>query len=144
VKIYIAGASAEIERAERAIELARLAGFEVAYDWPANVREVGESNPPDATDEQRREWAGTALWAVAQVDAFWLLLPREPTVGAWFEFGAALARTGARSSPYIIASGDDVTHSPFVARAHVHAADDNEALAMLCAYRERGGRPRAA
>jgi hypothetical protein len=144
MKLYIAGASAEIERAEQAIKLARLAGFEIAYDWPANVREVGESNPPDATDEQRREWAGTALWAVAQADAFWLLLPRGPTFGAPVEFGAALARTSAVSSPYIIASGDDVTHSPFVVRAHDRATDDNEALAMLCAHRERGTRPRAA
>jgi hypothetical protein len=115
------------------------------YDWPANVRSVGESNPPDATDEQRREWAAAALHGVLECGAFWLLLPRGPTVGAWFEFGLAVGTLVSRSIatryPYMIASGEDLTHSPFVTRVDSCAADDNEALAMLCAYRERVARP---
>lgn len=130
MKVYIAGASQEIERAERAIHLARVAAFEIAFDWPAQVREVGDANPADASDGQRRAWADALLTGVDGCHAFWLLAPAAPTIGAWIEFGRALAR-----GKYTLVSGRG--ESIFLASALESAADDETGLAMLCAYRQR-------
>lgn len=130
MKIYIAGASAEIERVERAIRLARLAGFQVTVDWPAEAREVGAANPVGATDEQRRHWTERLVSGVDAAKIVWLLYPTRPSAGCWVEFGRAQAK-----GIYTIVSGRG--DSIFRASATEQADDDDDGLAMLCAYRER-------
>ena len=130
MKIYIAAASAEIERAERMIALARKAGFTVVHDWPAQIREAGEANPTTVAVEQRRAWALDCLARLSSADALWLLAPQGATSGAWVEFGASVSY-----GRYTIMSG--AHQSVFAELATENADTDEDGLAMLCAYRHR-------
>lgn len=100
-KLYIAGASADIERAERWIAKAREAGVHVTEDWPAKVRTAGAANV--GTIEQLRAAAEACERGVIAASVVWVLVPREtrPTAGAWYEMGMARA-LGAR----IVVSAD--------------------------------------
>lgn len=95
--VYVAGASAELERATSAINLLGAAGFEVALDWTAHIRELG-SAPGSA--ELRRAHAIEDEEAIERCGLLWLLVPHAGTRGAWWEAGTAraLGRT-------VIASG---------------------------------------
>jgi hypothetical protein len=100
--VYLAGASREIELCERWMQRLRDAGHVITYDWCANIRRVGDANPREATEEQRREWSATDVLSAAKSEVFWLLMPTKPTVGAWFEFGAVYQTGGPRT----LVSGD--------------------------------------
>lgn len=92
LRVYIAGSSAELERAEAAMALARNAGLVVTYDWTTDIRRARESgHATDATlpaHEQARA-ARADLDGVGTCDVLWLLVPACPSVGAWFEAGNA-------------------------------------------------------
>lgn len=90
MKLYIAGASKEITRAERWKVNLEAAGITITSTWIDNIRKVGQSNPANATTEQYKQWAiNQCLHEVEQADVFWLLLPECETVGAWIELGRA-------------------------------------------------------
>lgn len=92
MKIYIAGSSNELERAETAISVANGAGMVVTFDWTRLVREVGDANPKAATQSQKQHWAWNDLEGVKLADLFWLLTPKTHSVGAWVEMGFAIAQ----------------------------------------------------
>ena len=140
-KIYVAGASSEIERAEKWMGRLREAGFEVTSTWPEVIRAQpnGEANPMTAPREQRAEWAAVDLEQVSQSSAFWLLLPTEkPTIGAYWEVGFFTAliaveiqmrAVGAKlTMRYALCSG--VEKSIFTTLID-HFATDEEAFAAL-------------
>lgn len=88
-RIYIAGSSQEMDRAERMMRLViHEPSLELASDWVALIRSAGSSNP-DWTLRRRRYSAEFALEAVAGSDALWLLVPSTPSTGCWVELGAA-------------------------------------------------------
>jgi hypothetical protein len=90
MKVYIAGASKEITRAERWAKRLAEFGIEVTSTWIDNIRKVGKANPADATIEQYKQWAiNQCLHEVEQAGVFWLLLPECDTVGAYVELGRA-------------------------------------------------------
>lgn len=99
--LYIAGASADIERVEEWINVARAHGIHVTEDWPAKVRAAGSANT--GTVEQLRAAAEACERGVIAASVVWVLVPREtrPTAGAWYEMGMARA-LGAR----VVASVD--------------------------------------
>ncbi len=108
MKVYVAGASAELERARRAISMLELAGFEVTFDWTAPVAEHGSAHPdPD----ECRAYAQTDEDAVDESHLLWLLVPHADTKGAWWEAGRARAK-----GKLLIASGaeDDLAAMIFV------------------------------
>lgn len=94
LKLYIAGSSAEIERARAWHELARAEGFEVLSTWVEVITQVGEGNPRDATVDARSGWSAEDLRQVANADVVWFLVPPKgkETRGAWLEIGFALAQ----------------------------------------------------
>jgi hypothetical protein len=87
-KVYVAGASAEIERARKVRDQLLALGMDCTSSWMRNIDKEGKSNPTDATPEKYAEWA---LADTAEADVFLLLLPAKEiqTVGAWVELGAA-------------------------------------------------------
>jgi hypothetical protein len=90
MKVYIAGASKEITRAERWMNRLREVGIEITSTWVDNIRKVGRANPQGATIEQYKQWAiNQCLHEVEQAGVFWLLLPECETVGAYVELGRA-------------------------------------------------------
>lgn len=90
-RVYVAGASAEIERAERVIAALRERGISVTSSWPESVREYG-ANPREASNEERLGWASDCLTDVRVADVLLVLVPRSPatTIGAWVELGYAV------------------------------------------------------
>lgn len=109
LNIYIAGASAEIERCEAFRDACVAMGYTVPHDWCAMVRNVGAANGPLPVGV-RRAAKNLAYAGASTCDVFALLLPgeignvggRDPmlsafsprgqrvhTVGAWWELAIA-------------------------------------------------------
>lgn len=137
MRIYVAGASSEIERAEQRMAALRAVSIEVTSTWPEVIRKVGAPNPMGATRDERMLWSMADLDQVSEADVFWFLLPEgKPTAGAYTEFGYALMLGGmaraARAAGvigapefWILVSGTET--SIFTALAD-HYATDSEAL----------------
>lgn len=111
MKVYIAGSSAEAERARvvRWHDRLRALGIVVTSTWLEDVAAAGEGNPRHLAVEVRRGLAMTDLDRMREADLVWFLVPPTtiPTRGAWFEIGSM--HESLRSSPRrhpIIASGD--------------------------------------
>ena len=92
MKLYIAGSSKELEVAENWINLARAAGFDITFDWPAAIRaEGGNERDVPITSEKQREYALTDIDAVIDADIVWFLGSVHASQGMHAELGAALA-----------------------------------------------------
>ena len=91
LKIYIAGASAELHRAENAIALARRSSCEITLDWPPFIRAHGGDVKDNRPGSERAKNATDDIDAVIDADIIWCLIPMEQTKGMWCELGAALA-----------------------------------------------------
>ncbi len=91
-RIYVAGASAQIELIEKYRDMLRAAGWIITFDWAAKVREVGNASPDDP--EIRRGAALADLKGVADASVLWLVQPdaTSTSTGAWVELGAAITR----------------------------------------------------
>jgi len=91
-RIYIAGASANIELHERFNREVIEAGWTITCDWCAAVRAAGNVASPD-DPQVRREAALADLEGVATADVFWLVQPEgsATSTGCWVELGYALA-----------------------------------------------------
>ncbi len=92
MRIYVAGASREIERAKRVMAMLREAGHTITFDWAAHIEQVNHAAP---TNFAIRDGSATAdmdgvIDAWEERGALVLLHPAVgvPTVGAWTEFGA--------------------------------------------------------
>jgi len=108
--IYLAGASAEVDMCESYMRLLRDAGYTVAHDWPAGIRQAAldgyAANPRNAPEEKRHAWAIDDMVGVKECSTFWMLIPEKPTIGAWVELGGALAWTHRDRIERTIVSGD--------------------------------------
>lgn len=103
MKIYVAGASKEIEKIEGFIERLRMAGHTITFDWTVAVRQVGDASPDDG--DIRKASARADLDGVENCHIFWLVKPsvESTSTGAWVELGFALSFPGKTT----IASGDN-------------------------------------
>ena len=135
MKIYVAGASKEIDMVERYIRILRDTGHVITVDWCAEIRKVGDANPRDLPREENAKFAEDDLSGVRQADLFWLLIPQSNSAGCWIEFGYACAmRRRPISSPEIFVSGD-YGRSIFCALKGVHCYDSHdEALRAIGRY----------
>lgn len=131
-RVYVAGASAELERAKTAMDWVReMPGLALAYDWVADVqkhRVEGGKSDADLTNEQRFWLASNDASAVSECDTFWLLVPNVSvvTVGAWFELGVAVS-TGRR----VVVSGIQSGQHLFCSLAESTFAVDHDAKAWI-------------
>lgn len=136
-RIYVACASAEMDRAKWALSEVRKLGFEVTADWAALVEKVGVANPTE--DAVRRQASLFDLDGVERAEVFWLLFPQEKDrgYGTGPELGYALAprkftrAPGGRSSPLIVTSGVQTKRSIFPVLSDYEVATDEEALTIL-------------
>lgn len=90
LRVYVAGASREIERAESMIAALRASGrVWITHDWTVDVRENG----PDAgcSPETLRRCAKHDLDGVCEADTVVVLVPDTSSQGVLVELGAALA-----------------------------------------------------
>lgn len=126
MKIYVAGASKEIDRIEGFMARLRAAGHVITLDWTVEVRSAGSGSPDD--DELRKACARADLLGVEACDVFWIVKPDEgsTSTGAWVELGHALAFGGKTT----VASG--TSRKCIFADLVDHDFDDHEeALAFL-------------
>lgn len=130
MRVYVAGASAELERVEAFAARAIAAGHEIAHAWWEDVRANVAAGRTDAdlSDDEGRRFADADLSAVADSDAFVLLAPAGHSRGCWLELGHALAFV-----PCIIVAGASARSSIFTRAAGVDhlVADDTDALLAL-------------
>jgi hypothetical protein len=123
MKVYVAGASAEIERARRVRDALLRDGHEITFDWTTDF----ESNE-GLSNAQRAAYADADFQGVVLANCLVLLVPIAPmlTQGAWWEGGVA----DARCIP-IIASGrpEDRVKNIFLSRA-IEVDTDEEAVAF--------------
>jgi hypothetical protein len=141
MKVYVAGASSEIDRAEKWMAALRAAGIEVTSTWPEVIRKVGAANPLTASREDRALWSATDLAEVSNSEALWLLLPPKgvSTSGMYVELGygvlfGAMAQQarglGVAGTPNFWLLGSGTETSIFTALAD-HFPTDEEAFRAL-------------
>lgn len=136
MKVYIAGASAELDLIEfyrdRVVEV----GHTISLDWAHEVRaHDGEGNPRDMPHYERNRIARTDLVeGVEQAQVLWLLVPEKPSIGCWVELGYALGIECSVGRLTILISGD-TSKSIFTAMADHLFPLHADALAWLKAKR---------
>lgn len=126
-KVYVAGSSAELERAERAIAELEAAGIVVTSTWPLNVRDQGGiANPTEAPRDLRQRYSTSCLGQLRDADLLWVLVPDRaaPTIGAWVEYGYAIA-----FNKQIVFSGD--TRQSIFCSLGLEFASDERAHAYI-------------
>ena len=133
MKIYVAGASAEAERAARFIDAARGLGHEITFDWVPVVRSqtVPEWELPSAL---RRSSAREDLAGVRGADLLVVLVPHKEVLsrGVWVELGYALGRRDVTDvAPKVWCVGPWAVASIFTELADEIHFSDAAALAAL-------------
>jgi hypothetical protein len=127
MRIYVAGASKEVDECAAAIQSCRDAGFDCTHDWTRSViahREKGETDD-SLSKAERGGYAAGDLDGVRAADIFWLRVPKGGSPGAWIELGAAIIL-----NKHILVS-EDHGRSIFTQLAHVHRDTHEGALDYL-------------
>lgn len=123
-KVYVAGASAQIERAKAAIAALEAESIVVTSSWPKVISNVGAPNPSGATLAQYTEWSLRDLGEVDEAEYLLLLIPPKgiETVGAYVELGYSF-----KAHKPIVTAGQ---HRPIFtpALSMVHFEEDQGAL----------------
>lgn len=90
--LYIAGASAELERAQHWIAACRKIGIHITYDWTKDVQQQGPSAAALSKYDRRRA-AYLDRRAINKADCVWLLAPPFDvnSTGCWWELSWAQA-----------------------------------------------------
>lgn len=129
-KVYVAGASKEIDRAKQAIASLEERSIVVTSSWPKVIGSVGAPNPTDATIEQYTEWALRDLSEVDEANYLLLLLPSKgvETVGAYVELGYSFK---GRQQVIVTAGRHRPIFTP--ALSTIHFESDNEAIDWILA-----------
>lgn len=148
LRVYVAGASSEMERAERYMAKLREAGITVTSTWPEVIRSQpnSEANPMSVPRAVRARWARTDLDEVTESNFLWLLVPKVPSAGAHVEFGyaamlmqsfdmaEALGIDEAPPAFELLCSGKET--SIFTALSPNHFDTDDEAFGFLLALHQ--------
>jgi hypothetical protein len=90
MKIYLAGASKELDTCKHYIERLKLLGHTITHDWTKEVEANGDANPTNATLEGCRKWSNADFEGVYKANIVWLLYPENNSAGCWIEYGYAL------------------------------------------------------
>jgi hypothetical protein len=132
MRVYVAGAAAEMSRVIDAIAALEGAGIAVTCTWPQVVAATpGGANPADASCADRARWSGRDVTEVADSDVLWFLVPDGLTTrGAWFESGVAHAL-----GKHLVFSGPTTHQSVFCALGEEFISDES-ALVYLKRWRD--------
>lgn len=118
-KIYVAGATKEVERVRTVQGYCRTAGHEITFDWTDGL-EAQTVAEVDMFDEHARTLAWRCLDGVLDADVVVFCVPKfQPTRGAWVEFGYAVAKKRG-----IVILGEASRVSIFCRLGHSFVRDD--------------------
>lgn len=101
MRIYLAGATAELDQCAHYRDRLREIGHEITHDWISQVRDtIGPDH--ELSHETRHACALDDMRGVLRADLVWILAPQPTNVscGCWVELGMALA-----ASSTIVVSG---------------------------------------
>ena len=91
--LYIAGASAEVERAAYWIKRCKDIGIHITFDWTAEVlaRKTLGIHDKDLSHDERQKYATLDRRAINKADCMWLLVPPKAvhSTGCWWELAWA-------------------------------------------------------
>jgi hypothetical protein len=143
MRVYVAGASAELERCERVIAALREGGCTITMDWGAAMRALAALGICDAQldDHEARRHAEADLDGIVTADVVLLLAPEAATRGAWVEFGYALGwARGYGEAPLrsLYVSGPGARQSIFTRCADALFATDDDAVSAIVRRVVRG------
>lgn len=133
MKVYLAGASADIDVCEAFMADLRRAGCTITVDWCAAIRAEAARGNTDRTLSHldRRHYAAADLEGVMMADVVWLLIPPAGrSIGCWVELGAALSSTTRQ----VVVSGD-FRASIFLDLADHRFAHHGDAFAFITGLR---------
>lgn len=126
MKVYVAGASAELDRVAKYIAVLREAGIEITHDWTKSVADNGgPANDQNIPKARRAAIASADILGVQAADHLWLITPENQSLGCWVELGAAVTdpeKTVIVSGPW---------RSIFQDMADHQFTDHDEALRFL-------------
>ena len=120
LRIYLAGASRELDRVLPMVERLERSGLVVLHSrWWDAVQAHGVGNDHALTREQQAGYADADLEGVRDAELVWVLWPEARSVGAALEYGFALA-----SCIHTVVTGPTAHECIFTAKANYRDADD--------------------
>jgi nucleoside 2-deoxyribosyltransferase len=134
VRIYLAGASANIAVCEYWMAQLRTRGHTITLDWTVPIRENAAAGRTDAALSvvEKRHYARADLDAIKSADMVWVLAPAGPSTGAWVEMGYALALRPTSLAPWLVVSGPH-DRCIFASLASQTFSDHAQAFDWICA-----------
>jgi hypothetical protein len=143
MRVYVAGASAELDRCERVIAALREGGCTVNFDWTAVMRDHVARGISDAQldDHEARRHAEVDIAAVEDADVVLFLAPEAATRGAWFELGWAIGWTAGRGERWlrsVYVAGPASRQSIFTRCADALFLSDDDAVSTIVRRVVRG------
>lgn len=137
-RVFLAGASSEHERITRIAQALWSTNLvELPFPWWLTASTWSGRDEERSLDEQRGI-AAEAMWSLCRSHCFWLIMPQQPTRGAWFELGMAVR---LRPAVRVIVSGPGSSSSIYTSQADFR--DDScdvgmfEVMRHACAHSHR-------
>jgi hypothetical protein len=132
MRVYVAGASAELERCERVMAALREGGCVISHDWTPSIREAiarGVSEE-QLDDHEARRLSGVDYDAIERAHVVLFLAPETVTRGAWAELGYAgcLMRRGELD---VYVSGPAARKSIFTRQSSAIFLSDDDAISAI-------------
>lgn len=122
LKIFVAGASSELDRCRQMIRRVDSHPLmTVTHDWTADILSLGAACPE--SDDEKRPFVEADLAGIERADVFVGLLPREgrSTRGLWFELCHALH---SKTNVLLCGPTDGFLYSGFFNRITTEEDDD--------------------
>jgi hypothetical protein len=139
MRVYVAGASAELERCERVIAALAQGGCTVTHDWTPSIREhiARGISEEQLDDHEARRLSGGDYDAIERAHFVLFLAPETVTRGAWSELGYAgcLMRRGELS---VYVSGPRARQSIFTRQSSAIFLSDDDAVSAIARRVVRG------
>lgn len=89
LRVYVAGASVEVDMCAEFIGRLRVAGAVITHDWTSSVRANGGAADASMPRAHRAAMVVEDFAGIAAADVVWVLVPEAQTIGAWVELGYA-------------------------------------------------------
>jgi|SRR5208337_1500439 len=94
MKIYVAGASKELNMLASYVKKLREIGFTITHDWTADMlQDIANGHESDKSlpQETKLKYARLDYEGIQACDTIWMLVPENYSNGAWIELGMAIA-----------------------------------------------------
>lgn len=129
--IYVASATQQYNLVEHYVDRLRERGFDISYEWTADVRAGGFKPDVELSEIHRRFAARMCKQGVEEAGLIWMLTPtmKEHGCGMWVEMGLAFAM-----NKRVIISGPLARRTVFAELCEKTIASHEEAFEYICKH----------